>query len=92
MNDWSLSLKNNNTTDIIFVDFKKAFDSVSRQKLLSKIESYGIRGDLLEWIKAFLTDRTQAVKINNCISSNIAITSGSPRERARPNVILIVYK
>jgi len=56
VNDWSLSLKNTNTTDIIFIDFKKAFDSVSHQKLISKIESYGRQGDLLEWLKAFLQD------------------------------------
>jgi len=65
-----------NTTDIIFIDYKKAFASVSHQKLVSKIESYGIRGDLLEWLKAFLTVRTQVVKIHSCTSSNIAIISG----------------
>ena len=79
VNDWSLSPKNCTTTDIIFIDLKKAFDSVSYQKLLSKIESYGIQGDLLEWLKAFLTDRTQTVKIRNRISSNISITSGVPQ-------------
>jgi len=45
----------------LFIDFKKALDSVSHQKLVSKIESYGIRGVwgvLLEWLKAFLTGRT----------------------------------
>jgi hypothetical protein len=80
MNDWSLSLKNNNATDNIFVVFKEAFDSVSHQKLVSQIESYGIRGNLLEWLNAFLTARIQAVEIHNCILSNNAITSGVPKE------------
>ena len=62
VNDWSLSLTNSATTDIIFIDFKKTFDSVSYQKLISKIESYGIKGDFLEWIKACHKDKTQAVK------------------------------
>jgi len=60
VNDWSLSLKNSNTIDIIFVDFKKACDSVFHQKLVSKIESCGIRGDLVEWLNAFLTGRAHA--------------------------------
>lgn len=91
VNDWSLNLKNCATTDIIFIDFKKAFDSVSHQKLICKIESYGVQGDLLEWIKAFLKDRTQAVKIDNCISSNIAITSGVPQGSVLGPLLFLLY-
>ena len=52
---------------------------MSHQKLISEIKSCGIKGDLIEWIKAFIKDRTQTVKIRNCISSNILITSGVPQ-------------
>jgi hypothetical protein len=79
VNDWSIALNNRLTTDIVYVDFQKAFDTVSHQKLISKIERYGITGDLLAWTKAFLTNRTQAVKVSECYSSNICITSGVPQ-------------
>jgi ribonuclease P/MRP protein subunit RPP40 len=79
VNDWSIALNNRLTTDIIYIDFQKAFDSVSHQKLVKKIECYGVRDDLLAWIKAFLTNRTQAVKVNGCISNNISISSGVPQ-------------
>ena len=40
-------------TDIIYFDFKKAFDSVSHNKLLTKLRAYGISGDLFDWIWPF---------------------------------------
>lgn len=55
-------------TDIIYFDFKKAFDSVSHNKLLTKLRAYGISGDLFDWIEAFLSNRKQAVTICNTLS------------------------
>jgi sarcosine oxidase/L-pipecolate oxidase len=45
--DWSLNMQNHAGTDIIYFDFKKAFDSVSHPKLPTKLEAYGISGLLL---------------------------------------------
>ena len=42
--DWSVALNNKLTTDIIYIDFQKAFDSVSHQKLIIKLEGYAICG------------------------------------------------
>ena len=57
----------------IYINFKKAFDSVSHPKLISKLTSYGICGDLLDWLKAFFTNRTQAVKMLNCLSKTLQL-------------------
>ena len=51
-------------TDLILLDFSKAFDKVAHEKLLLKLHHYGIRGDTLKWIKDFLDNRKQAVVIN----------------------------
>ena len=48
-----------NQIDLVLLDFSKAFDKVSHQKLLLKLHRYGIRGPTLKWIQAFLSDRTQ---------------------------------
>ena len=55
--------------DCIYLDFAKAFDKVPHKRLCSKIKAFGIKGNLLNWLSNFLTNRTQSVVINN-ISSN----------------------
>ena len=79
VNDWTLALDNHLKTDTIYIDFQKAFDSVSHPKLLSKLASYNIRGDLFFWIAAFLNNRSQQVKINNSLSNIAHISSGVPQ-------------
>ena len=66
-----------NQTDLVLLDFSKAFDRVSHQKLLLKLHRYGIRGPTLKWIQAFLSDWTQTVVIDNEKSATGPVTSGS---------------
>ena len=49
--------------DVVYLDFAKAFDSGPHQRLLRKLEAYGIGGNLLAWIRAFLVGRRQRVVI-----------------------------
>jgi retron-type reverse transcriptase len=65
--------------DVVYLDFKKAFDSVSHVKLLSVLEKMGISGQLLLWIKDFLSNRTQSVKINDSLSVEKPVLSGVPQ-------------
>jgi hypothetical protein len=53
----------------------KAFDKVPHQRLLLKIRHYGIRGNLLDWIEDFLSERTQRVLVEEQYSSSAKITS-----------------
>ena len=46
-------------TDLILLDFLKAFDKVNHSKLLWKLHQYGIRGTALSWVRAFLGNRSQ---------------------------------
>jgi hypothetical protein len=55
----------NYQTDMIVLDFAKAFDKVSHPRLLHKLEHYGIHGNNKNWIKSFLNNRTQAVALEN---------------------------
>ena len=52
------------TSDVIYLDLRKTFDSVHHDKLLHKLRSFGITGVLLKWIAAYLSHRSQYVYVN----------------------------
>jgi hypothetical protein len=68
INDWTLALDKHKTTDIAYIDFQKAFDSVSHPELLKKFTVYKITSDLHRWITAFLVNCIQCVKISISLS------------------------
>ena len=59
MDYWTQSLNDRYPVDIIYLDFRKAFDSVPHKRLLIKLNAYGISGSLLDWIQNFLSGRKQ---------------------------------
>ena len=62
-------------TDLILLDFSKAFDRVNHMKLLHKLHQHGVRGNTLSWIKAFLTGRSRTVVLEGESSSEIPVNS-----------------
>ena len=66
-------------TDIILLDFSKAFDKVNHSKLLWKLHQYGIRGQVLGWVRAFLGSRSQRVVLDGEESESIPVTFGVPQ-------------
>ncbi|CAF1043276.1 unnamed protein product, partial [Brachionus calyciflorus] len=77
--DWVTDeIDQGNFVDVIYTDFSKAFDKVSHQKLLVKLKSYGIVGEIFEWIKSFLLGRKQRVVLGDTVSNWEPVTSGVP--------------
>ena len=91
MNVWTHAFENKEIVKIAYLDFRKAFDTVSHTKLLSVLENKGIRGDPLRWIKDFLAFRTQTVVINNCRSLKRSVTSGVPQGSVLGPLLFILY-
>ena len=76
LNDWTLCLQNKDQVDIIYIDFSKAFDVVTHEKLFTRLYSYGIRGDLLLWLKRLYTGRTHCTKVDDVLSDETDMISG----------------
>ena len=77
--------------DIIYLDFKKAFDLVPHKKLIVKLESHGIQGNVINWIKEWLNDRKQRVVINGISSDFMKITSGVPQGSVLGPLLFLIY-
>ena len=67
------------SVDVVFLDCAKAFDKVSHPHLLSKLDQYGIKGQLFEWIKDFYTACKQRVIIEGHSYAWLNVTSGVPQ-------------
>ena len=61
--------------DVLYLDFSKAFDVVDHERLMVKVEAIGIRGKLKDWIRNWLRDRRQRVKVDGCMSEWLAVLS-----------------
>jgi ribonuclease P/MRP protein subunit RPP40 len=70
------ALDNNIVSDVILIDFSKAFDVVPHSKLINKLASLGVCDPTLRWITAFLCGRAQSVVLNGVCSCPSAVTSG----------------
>ena len=73
------SLQAKTQSDVIYLDFGKAFDSISHNELLFKLWCLGIRGNLWCWSKAYLSDRMQCVAINGHTSGLLPVLSCVPQ-------------
>ena len=77
-------------TDLIIMDFAKAFDKISHRRPLYKLNYYGISGLTLHWISAFLTNRTQTVVIDGKPSCSVCHIWCSAMNSPGP-VLFLVY-
>jgi hypothetical protein len=64
LNDWTRLLDEREPVDALYLDFVKAFDSVPHERLLRKMKSLAIVGNVLQWIRDFLVGKLQRVSIN----------------------------
>ena len=77
--------------DIVYLDFKKAFDKVPHRGLLAKVRAYGVAGQVAYWIANRLSDRKQRVAVSVRMSCWEDVSSGVPQGSVLRSLLFIIY-
>ena len=91
VDDFADCLNKGGHCDVLVLDFSKAFNKVPHARLYQKLSHYGVRGSILSWLKAFLTDRSQYVILHNMKSYATSVLSGVPQGTVLAPLLFLMH-
>ena len=89
--NWAFNIDKGNVNAVIFLDLKKAFDTVDHSILLSKLKAYGVGSNSSNWFKSYLDNRTQKCFVNGSLSNTQPLTCGIPQGTILGPLLFILY-
>ena len=90
-NNWCVNIDKGLLNGVIFIDLKKAFDTIDHAILLRKLEHYGVDDGALLWFRSYLTDRKQKCYVNGNLSSTLTINCGVPQGSILGPLLFLIY-
>jgi hypothetical protein len=84
MTQRAVNIDNGLLNGVVFIDLKKAFDTIEHGILLQKLEGYGVDTAGIRWFESYLFGRTQKCAVNGKLSNSIPVTCGVPCLHQRP--------
>ena len=90
-NDWYVNIDKGKYTAMVFIDLKKAFDTVNHQILLAKLKKYGIDDLEYLWFQSYLENRRQFCKVNGARSNLQDIDCGVPQGSCLGPLLFLIY-
>ena len=75
----------------MYLDYRKAFDSVTHRRLIEKLKSFGINGKLLRWLENFLVSRTMKVGLKGTFSKLLEVLSGVPQGSVLGPLLFLLF-
>jgi hypothetical protein len=87
----SRHLDDRQQVDLLIVNFSKVFDTVPHQRLLLKLDHYGVKGNIHGWLKSWLTLREQRVVVDGDHSLSVPVRSGVPQGTVLGPLMFLLY-
>lgn len=91
LSEWKDAVDNNLVVVAVFIDLKRAFETVDRQLLLHKLSLYGCDETVISWFTSYLTERCQQTRFGSAISDLLSILIGVSQGSVLSCILFIIF-